>query len=345
MSGQRQGFVLIAALWLIVALGAVGLDASLRSQARRLAAANIVDGTRALEASLAGAEYARSRLSAAMLDRADELRAESERARQAAGQQGGRQTGAPNIRTLFRYADPLEDPWRDPQGLVVHAMTFGSARYTLALRDAGAALNLNAADEQMLRQFFAAGLGMDYAAADRLTQAVLDWRDEDDLPRINGAERDEYLRAGRAVLPANRDFAYVEELRDVMGMDAALFERALPYLSVVGSGQINVNAAPEPVLAALPGLSPGQAAELVRLREAGHTARGPAELAALLGGGFARAIEADAQRFARYASFSTTEVEIVSDGTVDGSPIRVRTALFVTRAASGAVPVWRRIEG
>jgi type II secretory pathway component PulK len=345
VKARRGGFVLVAALWLIVALGAVGLDAAVRSQARRLAAANIVDGTRAREAALAGAEYARSRLSAAMLERADELRAESEAARRAAAQRGGRQAAAPNIRTLFRNADPLEDPWRDPQGLVIESMMFGSARFTLRLRDAGAALNVNAADEAMLRQFLAEGLGLDYDRADRLTQAILDWRDEDELPRINGAEREEYLRAGRAVLPPNRNLADLDELLDVIGMDAELFERMRPYLSVVGSGQINVNAAPEPVLASLPGMTRGGAAELVRLREAGYTARNPAELASLLGGRIADPADPEAmQRFARYAAYATTEVEIVSDGTVDGSPIRVRTAVLVTRTNAGALPLWRRIE-
>jgi type II secretory pathway component PulK len=344
VSGRRDGFVLIAALWLIVALGAAGLDASLRSQARRLAAANIVDGTRAREAALAGTEYARARLSEAMLDRADELRAEAERARQAAGQ-GARRGGAPNMRTLFRMADPAEDPWRDPQGLVVPVMEFGSARFALSMRDAGAALNINAADETMLRQFLAEGLGLDWAKADALTQAILDWRDEDDLPRINGAERDEYLRAGRAVLPPNRDFAEPAELLHVLGMDDALFERLAPYLSVIGSGQINVNAAPEPVLAALPGMSRAAAAELVRLRAAGHMPRDATELVGLLGAMVAREIEADPQRFVRYAAFATTEVEIVSTGTVDGGPVRVRAVVLVTRAATGAVPLWRRIEG
>jgi Tfp pilus assembly protein PilX len=70
MTRQRSGFILVAVLWLIVALGAVGLDASLRSRTRRLAAANVLDQTRARAAAMAGTEYARSRLTAAMLDSA-----------------------------------------------------------------------------------------------------------------------------------------------------------------------------------------------------------------------------------------------------------------------------------
>jgi len=345
---QRPGFALMAALWLIVALGAVSLDASLRSQTRRLATANIVDETRARQAAVAGAEYARARLSAALLDRADELRAGTlERQRVAGPQgagQGGRQRTAANLRTLLQGANPLDDPWREPQQLVEPELAVGAASAILTLRDASAAVNLNAADERMIRDFLTDGLELDYAAADRLTQAILDWRDEDDLPRVNGAERDEYLRRRRAVLPPNRDFGDVDELRHVLGMTPELFDRAAPHLSVVGSGRINVNTAPLPVLAAVPGLTRSAAAELIRLREAGQTARNSNELAGLLGGAAAAALHAEAERLARYAAYSTAEVEIISEGGVSGSPISVRVTTLAARTNTGAVSIWRRIQ-
>ena len=43
----REGFALVAALWLLVALGSVGLQAALASRARRQAAANLLDEVRA----------------------------------------------------------------------------------------------------------------------------------------------------------------------------------------------------------------------------------------------------------------------------------------------------------
>src|SRR4051812_5924768 len=74
MSRNRHGFVLMAALWLLVALSAVALDTALRHRARSAAAANLIDETRLQAAASAGTEYARSRLSSAMLGRADQLR-------------------------------------------------------------------------------------------------------------------------------------------------------------------------------------------------------------------------------------------------------------------------------
>ncbi len=63
---SRSGFALIATLWLVIALGAVGLQAALSSRARRQAAANVLDGARARAAAIDGSEYARSRISASL---------------------------------------------------------------------------------------------------------------------------------------------------------------------------------------------------------------------------------------------------------------------------------------
>lgn len=338
----RGGFVLVAALWLLVALGAVGLDASLRSRARRLAAANLLDETRARAAAMAGVEYARSRLTAAMLDRADELRAQAmERART---ERARRTAARANARRLFRGSDPFEDPWRLPEQLVATDMAFGDVRYALRLRDTGAALNLNTASEEMFRQFFAQGLRVDFARADRLAQAILDWRDEDDIPRVGGGERDQYLKQGAPVLPANRDFAELAELRHVLGMTAELYAEALPYLTIVGSGMINVNAAPEAVLLALPGVTPTAAAQLVRMREAGDLPRSMAELEAMMPAAVRVSLADEDDRFARRITFSTNEVEILSEGRVDGGPIRVHARVIVARSNTGAVVVWRKID-
>ena len=336
----RGGFVLIATLWLLVALGAVGLDAALRSRTRRLAAANILDASRARAAAMAGTEYARSRLTAAMLDRADELRAEAMSQARTANQRNT--ASRSSVSRLFRSANPLEDPWRDPSELVAPDMSFGATRYTLRIRDTGAALNLNSADEGMLRNFFSQGLGVDFAAADRLAQAVMDWRDEDDIPRIGGGEREQYVDEGMAVLPPNRDFAELDELRHVMGMTQELYEVAQPYITLIGSGQININAAPEPVLLALPGMMPGVAQELVRLRTAGTFPRNRAELMGLVPG--VGAADAQGQQFIQLTTYQTNEVEIRSEGRVDGSPIHAIASVVVQRSNAGAVVVWRRIE-
>ena len=330
--GRRAGFALIAALWLLVALSAVGLDAALRSKTRRLAAANVLDQARARAAAEAGAEYAASRLNAAMMERADELRAESSRNRRT------------SLGNLFRRSDPFEDPWRDPSELVAPSMQFGDARYELRVYDLGASIDINQANEQLLRQFFAQGMRVDAARADRLALAILDWRDEDEIPRVNGAEREQYLRAGAPVLPTNRPFAEIDELRHVIGMTEDLFLEVRPYLRLTGTDDINVNAAPEPVLLALPGMTPGAATELLRRRESGELPRDEDDLLDMLPAGPRQELDRNERAFERMTTYTTNEVEIIVEGWVEGSPIRSRVRVILTRSNTGGVVVWRKVE-
>ena len=338
---RRDGFALVAALWLLVALSAVGLQTALASRARRQAAANLLDEVRARNAVVAGTEYARSRLTAAMLGQAEELRVEAmERARSSRDQ---RRAASASIGRLFRSSDPLEDPWREPQALVVPEMTFGDARYAILLRDVGSALNLNQADEEMLRQFFAQGLGLDYADADELAQAILDWRDEDEIPRINGGEREEYLEEGALVLPPNRDFVDVDELRHVRGMTPETYVAAAPHLTLIGDGEINLNSAPEPVLLALPGMDRGAVTQILRLRDSGVLPRSDGQLLALLPSGVGQAIEAQGRNFSRRTTYTTNQVVILAQGWVEGGVVHVTSRVVVSRGNAGARVVWREV--
>lgn len=335
----REGFALVAALWLLIALGSVGLHTALASRARRQAAANLLDEVRARAAVMGGTEYARSRLTAAMLGQAEELRAEA--MAQSRGRQQQRVANT-SVSRLFRSANPLEDPWREPQSLMVPEMAFGDARYALLLRDVGSALNLNEATEGMLRQFFSQGLGVDYAEADQLAQAIQDWRDEDEIPRLNGGERDEYIEEEALVLPPNRDFVDIDELRYVRGMTPELWVMAAPYLTLIGNGRINLNSAPEPVLLAVPGMDPGGARSVINLRSSGYLPRSARELQALLPG-MAQTIELMGREFSNRTTYTTDQVEILAQGWVDGGVIQVTSRVVVSRGNNEAVVDWREV--
>jgi general secretion pathway protein K len=338
----RRGFVLVAALWLLIALGAVALDVSLKTRARRLASANLLDETRARAAADAAAEYARSRLSSAMLGRAEQLR--SEAASRATTQAARDRAGRAGMQNLFQQADPAEDPWRQPEGLVPSSYAVGAVDVVIALRDTGAGLNPNEADEAMIRQFFANGLRLDYALADKLAQAILDWRDQDDLPRVNGGERDQYIEEGAAILPPNRAFATIDELRHVLGMTDEVFNQMRPFLTMVSSGRINLNAAPEPVLLALPGFTPAAASVVMRERDSGRLPRSQQELFAMLPASAVNSIVDRQQEFARRSTYVTSEVEINTSADLPGSPITAHALVVVARATTGATVVWRRVE-
>lgn len=325
--GSRRGFVLIAALWILVALSAVGLQAALESQTRRRASANLVDETRARVAVQAAGEWVRSRLTAAVLGMEEQVRSESD-----PGMRGGWIEATRG--TDLGYG-PVDDPWWNPAGLLPPEVTFGDARVRIAVRDVGTALNLNEASEEMIRQFFSLGLEIDFALAEEITQAILDWRDEDDIPRVNGGEIDEYLDEGRPVLPANRGFSTVDELGYVRGVTPEILELARPHLTLVGTGDINVNSAPYEVLVAAPGMTPEAATTVIRMRESGRYPRELDDIEDAVSRGAERRLDRRERRFESRTDFVTSELEILIEGGVVGSPVQLRLQLVVARSRGG----------
>lgn len=95
---------------------------------------------------------------------------------------------------------------------------------------------------------------MEAGPALAIAQAILDWRDEDEDSHPMGAEDFYYQGLSPAYETKDGPFESVEELLLVKGMSPALFALLAPYLTVYGSGRVNINTAARPVLRAL-GLS------------------------------------------------------------------------------------------
>lgn len=86
------------------------------------------------------------------------------------------------------------------------------------------ALNLNSAADPVIREKIRQMLGEDRSmAADGITDAILDWRDDNDLVRANGAEEDDYAREGFSYMPADGPFKVLTELLLVKGVTRELF--------------------------------------------------------------------------------------------------------------------------
>jgi general secretion pathway protein K len=85
-------------------------------------------------------------------------------------------------------------------------------------------VDINATDELTMVNMLT-GHGLELTDAELLAAAVMDWRDEDELERVNGAEEDAYLSAGLQVGPANRPFMMTEELLQVIGMPYDLYRK------------------------------------------------------------------------------------------------------------------------
>jgi general secretion pathway protein K len=127
-----------------------------------------------------------------------------------------------------------------------------SPRY--GLTDEDRRVNLNTAPSEMLTPFlmYAGGLSRDDAEA--MAAAIEDWRDEDNDQRPRGAESFHYGSLRDAYACKDGPFENIEELLLIRGVTPALYQRLAPYVTVYGSGRLNINTASAAALASL-GLS------------------------------------------------------------------------------------------
>ncbi|HXG52206.1 MAG TPA: hypothetical protein VNN77_12490 [candidate division Zixibacteria bacterium] len=157
--------------------------------------------------------------------------------------------------------DLFDGEWRE--------RVLGGGSFRVRFVDEGGKININRVDEQTLRRIFT-HLGIEEPRRTILVDSIMDWRDPDDLHRINGAENEYYRSLSPPYTAKNGPFDTVEDLLWVRGMTAGLFygtaERAGPGEDVekVGLRQIftvdstidrvNLRTAPAEVLHALLGM-------------------------------------------------------------------------------------------
>jgi general secretion pathway protein K len=151
-----------------------------------------------------------------------------------------------------------------------HAWQDGEIAIVVTAVDEAAKVDLNTAAEPLLKGLLMVVGGLDEAAAQTQVDAIVDWRDPDELTRPNGAEAAEYRAANRSYRPPNAPFEAAGELQRVLGMTPALYSRLGPHLTVY-SRQAGVNpaTASREVLLSIPGVGAEQVeAFLVQRQEA-----------------------------------------------------------------------------
>ena len=124
---------------------------------------------------------------------------------------------------------------------------------SIAVRDATGLIDLNAASADLLAAAFAA-TGSDEGWRQEIVDAILDWRDSDNLRHLNGAEDDDYRAASLDWTARDGAFASVDELRYVLGMRQEIFDKLAPFLTVHSARPgLNLEYAPPFLIKALTG--------------------------------------------------------------------------------------------
>lgn len=152
----------------------------------------------------------------------------------------------------------------------VYEMPLADMLVRVSVFDENGKIDLNEATEEMLRPLLISAEVED-ERIDSLVDAILDWRDDDDLKRLNGAEDDDYLQAALGWQAKDAPFESILELRQVLGMDEQVFRAIRNSLTIYsGKRKINPLVAPKLVLMAFSDMDELQAEQFIEERRELH---------------------------------------------------------------------------
>lgn len=144
----------------------------------------------------------------------------------------------------------------------------------VAVTDERGKVDINTVDEQTLLNLLE-GNGLEADQATTLAAAILDWTDQDEIERANGAELGAYESLGLGAGPGNRPFLMIEEILQVLGMPWDLFKKMEPGLTVFSEAKTPDPAyAPLEALLALPEMTEEDARNFIEERQSEDAATG-----------------------------------------------------------------------
>ncbi len=245
---EESGMILVALLWIFIALCAIALSFARESHVGTVAVRNTQD--------LGKAYYiARASVSETIYRMAYERFAAQ-----------SSEMGTENESTFLE------------QGKI--AGEFGGGRFQVQIQDESGKLDLNtASEEELFALMLAIEIPEDQAGI--ITDSILDWRDIDEEERTNGAEDGYYQSLETPYSARNGRLTAVEELLLVRGITPEYFygipvktdagsvdiqyglSRCVTVYSSSTRTRINVNYAPIPVLISIPGIDRGLADRII----------------------------------------------------------------------------------
>ncbi len=231
---------------------------------------------------------------------------------------------------LHRAVYELRNPDPDARWIADgrnYTMQFAGANIEISITDETGKIDINLASNELLIGLFAS-LGMSEEDATMLTERVVDWRDNDNIPGLNGAEDDDYEAEGYKYGAKDALFDTVPELQQVMGIDYEMYRRLEPAVTVYsGARSINVAYAPAQALVALEGVEAEDVQQFIEEREQVEGANGElpvlpnGQSGAARGGGVSFSIKAKATL--SNGHWAALDATIRLGGTVNGRPFRV----------------------
>jgi general secretion pathway protein K len=204
---------------------------------------------------------------------------------------------------------------------------------SLAVDDPSGRVNLNHASETTLQRLL----------GDSLSDAVLDWRDPNDVPRLRGAESDWY-RHNRRFPPRNGPLASSDELRLVRGFDSLTIERFAKLVTTRGRGVINVNSASPLALAAVVELPEALVCLIASQRRMGKPVSSLDHLFSLASSSSRAMLMAQYQELTDRLAFAPSELVVTATGGVGESPLQSQITLTVVPSENRLAVIRREVK-
>jgi general secretion pathway protein K len=290
----RRGFAMLTTLWVMTVASVVALVASLAGRNTVSSTRNRVQGERAFWTALACAHRMQA-----------------------------------TIDEVLQAAPALEGAaaaWRSLGNATQFAPLLQGLPCVIELEAAGTRLDINVASPEMLTRLFRA-MGESDERVRSLVDALVDWRDPDDVPEPAGAEESWYASARRGT-PRNAPLADIRELAGVRGFEEL---RAFERVATTEQGRVALSTASVEVLQSVPGITREAAEAIVAFRESGTA---PLEAAVVIGQLSRESADEMMSRYSEISRITTPDPEawIMTTRATHGFP------------ASTAVLSWRLVR-
>jgi general secretion pathway protein K len=217
----------------------------------------------------------------------------------------------------------------------IYQIQFLDALVRIRLEGETGKIDLNKADQVQLQQLIAQ-LPIDEEKQTALVSAIMDWRDQDDLVNIGGAEKNEYKEAGKLYQPRNKPFQTLEELQMVLGMDESILKQLEPLITIYsGRSQVDFSQATKEVMLTL-GVDAALVDQCIELRRQSAITR-TQMLPVNLGPAF------------NCGSGQSNVIEIIAESRLEnGSGAVIKTIVTNKQSVDGGLPYqilsWKREE-
>jgi type II secretory pathway component PulK len=251
LSNEKGGVALVLVIWIMVILLALVGEFSYSMRTEMKITRNFKEEEEAYQLALAGIEQAKIELLSVR-----DLRTAY--------------VNENDVLVFFNESDTNDTEGEETE----RSNQLGRGNFEYTIIDEDGKVNINTAKAEQLRRLFLDS-GVDTEDVSTIVDSILDWRDENSLHRLNGAEEDYYTSLERPYSCKDGPFSTIEELLLVKGMTPEIYfgsahDNVTPedqeteeseeeeesyrgvagYLTVKGSELININTAQLPVLEA-----------------------------------------------------------------------------------------------